>query len=745
MELEKTDFDHKSEVKVLNEEILNLRDKIVKITSAADRNSAITSKVTRQNREYVQQIAFLENELKSHQEKPLGENVTGSNLKRKLDEKCIFSEDLTKNQDDAVNLNECSKKAKIVTMENLADKSSENFQSSNESGLLLAEINVQNQKEQKVEELLVKPTKPVLSAAELVQWLRASDYRKPRKNQGEKSFKVLHECNCWIVFVAINHAENSAVHLKRHFQKTFLFRKMKNEWFIDDHDEDLCKAEFKWANDDHEIYKKAYRLQDCQGRVSIVGTPRPDEILAETSENETNWKMMTKKSFPERDLNELNKLGSLYDHESRETKNEKKRKMEEKNQRGVPPGVLPIFSAVELLNWLRASEKKDGERTFEVLHECSCWILFVSINDDTNCPLKNRKKTFVFRKMKNERFLDDHDKKLCKAEFKWASDDDEVYHKAYRLQDCQGTVSFIGTPRTNQVSKNSGTNEKLWKKMAKKNTCERDLSELNKLGSFFDYTKEMRKFENKKMRKMEKTKAKKMKKIEKMNQKNNQNEIEIIPDALTKNQGPLNVDSSQATDNAKILPECSQIAKFATMSASTDESSENFLSLARMNQPTKPILSATELLNWLHTSDYGRATEKHGAKSFEVLHECSCWIVFVANGQKSFLFRKMKNQSFTDDHDETLCNAEFKYGEGNSRAYRLQNCQGTMSGVGVPLADEIKKNWKKMVKNVNIQGEIKELNKFGNLYVTIQSNRSKKKEKKRKTNQKPNENNSTTN
>ena len=262
MELEKTEFDHKSEVKVLNEEILNLRETIVKITSAADRNSAITSKVMRQNREYVQRIGFLEKKLKLHQEKPSGENVTRSNLKRKLDEKCIFSGGLTENQDEAYIMPECPKKAKIVTMENSAEKTSENLQPTTESDSMLAAISVQNQKDQVVEELLVKPTKPILSSTELLKWLRASDFRKPGKYHGERSFKVMHECNCWIVFVATSSyyflATDSQKALVKQGQKTFLVRKMKNELFIDDHDKKLCKAEFKWADNDREFLHKLW-------------------------------------------------------------------------------------------------------------------------------------------------------------------------------------------------------------------------------------------------------------------------------------------------------------------------------------------------------------------------------------------------------------------------------------------------------------------------------------------------------
>ena len=263
--------------------------------------------------------------------------------------------------------------------------------------------------------------------------------------------------------------------------------------------------------------------------------------------------------------------------------------------------------------------------------------------------------------------------------------------------------------------------------------CRRNIQKyptLKKLGTFFGHLKKAKKIESGKQKKIEK------------------NDFflgnDFITGDLTKNQGLPNEDSSQTTDDAVGLPECSKTPKVATMPASTDESSENFQPIAETDQSTKPFLSATELLNWLCASDYGRATEKHGVRSFEVLHECSCWIVFVAKGQKSFLFRKMKNQSFTDDHDERLCNAELKFGKGISRAYRLRNCQGTMSRVGVPLSNEIDKNWKKMVKNVNIQGEIKELNNFGTLFINIQSKRSKKKEK-RKANQNRHENNSTTN
>ena len=505
-------------------------------------------------------------------------------------------------------------------------------------------------------------------------------------------------------------------------------------------------------------------MRDCHGTVTFVGTPRADEISAKPAKNEQKWRIMAKKNGHERDLNELNKLATIFCCKSNgAVKKERLRKLEAKNQNDDESGFIPvdltenqewlnepardISSAVELLDWLRTSEKRDGERSFEVLHECTCWIVFVSTSDDRNCPRKARKKTFLFRKKKS--FKDDHDVKLCKAEFKWGNDHHENNHKAYRLQDCQGTVSVIGTPQPYQISKDHAQNEKLWKTMEKKIVQERDLKKLNKFGTFFGCSKKMRAMGVKKMKFMEKREIREMKM---MNKKNNQNEdkSEIIPEQLTKSQGPLNEDCSQTNDDAVNLPECSKTQKVATMQASTVESSENFQCPAENDQTTKPILSATELLDWLQASDYGQATENHGEKSFEVLHECSCWIVFVANEsyklvqrQKTFLFRKMKSQSFTDDHDERLCNAELKFGEGVTKAYRLQNCQGTMSGVGVPKLDEIEKNWKKMVKNDNIQGEFKELNKLGTLYgyhpTPKKQKKQEKKEKKLKANQKRSE------
>ena len=122
---------------------------------------------------------------------------------------------------------------------------------------------------------------------------------------------------------------------------------MKNKWFIDDH-ETFCKAQFKWANDDHEAYHKAYRLQNCQRIVSTIATPRPDEISDESGQNEKNWKSMAKKKFQELDLDELNKLGTLFDCKLKNDINKEKLRNIEKNKVGcISNFFVDIFGIVD--------------------------------------------------------------------------------------------------------------------------------------------------------------------------------------------------------------------------------------------------------------------------------------------------------------------------------------------------------------------------------------------------------------
>ena len=354
-----------------------------------------------------------------------------------------------------------------------------------------------------------------------------------------------------------------------------------------------------------------------------------------------------------------------------------------------------ISSAAELLDWLRASEKIDGERSFKVQHECSCWIVLVSTNESSNCPAKSRKKTFLFRKIKKARFVADHDVKLCKAEFKWANDDHETYHKAYRLQNCQGAVSFVGTPRHEEISAKPTKHEKKWKELVKKTDAledfvhERDLKTFKKLIHFFDASKNMKQIEKMKLVKKEENERK-------MQRENQKGEEMGNSEDPPKNQVPLSEDKSQ--------------------------SSENFQLLNKSSEPIKPILSSTELLDWLRAGDNGRKTENQKQKSFLVLHECSCWIVFLATRPykkfiplhkraQGFVFRKEKGQSVNEDHDEKLCKAELKIGKGADKTYRLQNCQGAVSVVD---NKEMKKKWKTMAKKIcdNQNNPLKKLGTF---------------------------------
>ena len=306
----------------------------------------------------------------------------------------------------------------------------------------------------------------------------------------------------------------------------------------------------------------------------------------------------------------------------------------------------------------------------------------MSTNENANCPAKNRKKTFLFRKIKKARFIADHDVKICKAEFKWANDDHETYHKAYRFQNCQGTVSLVGTPRPDEVSADPTKNEKKWKELVKKTDAledvihERDLKTFKKLIHFFDPSKNMRQIEKMKLTKKEE------------NERKN-----------------------------------SKTAKAETIQALANGSSENFQLLHKSSEPIKPILSSTELLDWLRAGDNGQKTENQKQKSFLVLHECSCWIVFFATRPEKnfiplhkraqgFVFRKEKGQSVNEDHDKKLCKAELKIGKGVDKTYRLQNCQGTVSIVD---NKEMKQKWKTMAKKIH-DNQNNPLNKLGTFY-----------------------------